>query len=419
MPVPAFPELRIADLLRRPEGGYVFEKFYGKSVTGFYHGRGALWRGIKLLNLGRGDKVLLPSYHCGVEVEAVLEAGVGVEFYRIRDEMTIDLEALEEQVRAGCGAVLVIHYYGFPQPIEDLSKLCRRHNAFLIEDCAHALFGTYGNQPLGTYGDMAIFSPPKSLPLPGGGILLMNNPDFAPAVSVERPSAAVVWKRTLGLLARAFEEYGDSAILRAGLAGVRSLSRNVLPIEAGTRYDTGMGFAVAMGRIGMPAVSKRIMNGTPIEWIVRKRRQNFQYLVERIHDADQWAVCFRSLPEGICPLFFPMRIGMSSRHEVQMVLKRLGVETFVFGEQLHRDLRKGEFPEAERLAREVLCLPVHQHLDERKMEWIASAMNSIGGRASRGQAVSSVRPHREGCSNSESARAVGGDVCVLPRREGT
>lgn len=377
MHVSAFPELSIKHLLTAPKWPGVFEAFYGREAKGFYHGRGALWRGIKLLGLGGRGNVLLPSYHCGVEVEAVRQAGVGIEFYRIKDDMTVDLRILEEKIKAGCTAVLVIHYYGFPQPIEAIRQLCRRHNVFLIEDCAHALFSSYGGQPLGTYGDIAIFSPTKSLSLPDGGALLVNNPEIEAVVCTERPNRAVVWKRIVGLLIGSQEDKGDARMLRAGVRRIRSLCSICMPSRVSRTYNTGDEFDVSMGHIGMSEISRRIMSGAPIDWVIGKRRLHFQHLLAGIGDSDYWKVCFTSLPEGICPMFFPVRIRRQSRREVQRVLQGFGIDTYVFGERLHPKLPKEEFPEAELLAREVLCLPIHQQLDERKLDSIVRGMNFI------------------------------------------
>lgn len=378
MRVSAFPELWVRYLLTRPTRPGVYEIFYGKEASCFYQGRGAVWRGIKLLNLGKTDQVLLPSYHCGVEIEAVLQSGVGIQFYRIQDDMTVDLGTLEEKMRAGCKAVLVTHYYGFAQPIEDIRRLCRKHNLFLIEDCAHALFSSHGGQPLGKYGDIAIFSLPKSLSLPDGGALLINNPDFEGSISRARPSRAVVWKKTLGLVLRSHE---NDAILRTGLGGIRSLSRKFSPINVGRSY--GRGFDISMGHIAMSNISSRIMNGTPIEWVIKKRRAHFQCLLEGIHDSNYWKVCFTSLPHGICPLFFPIRVTGGSRRDLQLALEGLGISTFVFGEQLHPALPTKDFPEAELLSREILCLPVHQELDEERLDSMVHVMNSLRRTSSR------------------------------------
>lgn len=377
MRVPAFPQLSVGQLLTRPAGQGAFECWYGKEATGFSHARGALWQGIKRLNLGKADTVLVPSYHCGVEIEAVLQAGVRTEFYRVKDDMTVDLRVLKEKIRADCKAVLVIHYYGFAQPIEEIRQLCRRHNLFLLEDCAHALFSRYGGQPLGTYGDLAVFSPTKSLALPDGGLLLINNPATATVIRTKRPRDAVVWKRALGLLARSLEDKWDNKMLRAGVGASRSVGRSWVPIDPGGSYHRGMSFHVSMGDLGMSNISRRLLNGTSIESVIGKRREHYQRILEGIRDSDSWKVCFPSLPEGITPLFFPIRVAGDSRRDLQRVLEGLGIGTFVFGEQLHPRLRQEEYPEARALAREVLCLPVHQALSKREVASILEAMNSL------------------------------------------
>lgn len=394
MHVSAFPELSARHLLTFPAGLGVFEEFYGKPVTRFYHGRGALWRGIKLLGLGGRDKVLLPSYHCGIEVEAVRQAGVGIEFYGIKDDMTADLAMLEEKAKADCKAVLVIHYFGFSQPIELIRQICQRRNLFLIEDCAQALFSSYGGQPLGTYGDMAIFSPPKSLSLPDGGALLINNPGIKDALSTERPNSLVVWKRVVGLLIQSQEDERNKGILHPSADRIRDLCRKLVPDHLRRTYNIGNVFDVSMGYIGMSSISRRIMDSTPIERVVGRRRLNFEYLLEGIRDSDYWKVCFTYLPEGACPLFFPVRMIGALRPRIQALLAGSGAGTFVFGEQLHRDLPRGEFPEAERLSREVLCLPVHQHLDEENLDSVVRAMDSIARNPCGGGSKREVQPGR-------------------------
>ena len=54
-------------------------------------GRAALYHGIQSLDLPVGSHILLPSFHCGVEVEAVIRAGYHVEFYNIKRDLSIDI----------------------------------------------------------------------------------------------------------------------------------------------------------------------------------------------------------------------------------------------------------------------------------------------------------------------------------------
>ena len=58
-----------------------------------------------------------------------------------------------------------------------LADLCRRRNMLLVEDCALALLSADGSQPLGTFGDWAVFCLYKTLPLPNGAVLVQNTAD--------------------------------------------------------------------------------------------------------------------------------------------------------------------------------------------------------------------------------------------------
>ena len=86
---------------------------------------------------------------------------------------------------------MLIHYLGFPGPVQEVRALCQRRGLALIEDCAHALFSRLGDRSLGTFGDLAIFSPWKSLPLPDGGLLRVNDVRLSPRCrSTARPRGA-------------------------------------------------------------------------------------------------------------------------------------------------------------------------------------------------------------------------------------
>jgi hypothetical protein len=79
-------------------------------------------------------------------------------------------------------AIVVIHEYGYPHP--ELIQLCavaRARGIPVIEDCVHSLDSTLNDEPLGSFGDYAIFSLSKVLPVPAGGILVGSDvlPDAA------------------------------------------------------------------------------------------------------------------------------------------------------------------------------------------------------------------------------------------------
>jgi len=124
--------------------------------------------------------ILLPAYigwssreGSGV-FDPVRETKTPYAFYRLRSDLSIDLDDFRRATAQHRGAlVLFIHYFGFPDPrLETARKLARMHHATIIEDCAHALFTFFLAPSPQLIADYAIFSLHKMLPYADGGMLL-------------------------------------------------------------------------------------------------------------------------------------------------------------------------------------------------------------------------------------------------------
>jgi dTDP-4-amino-4,6-dideoxygalactose transaminase len=90
------------------------------------------------------------------------------------------LEDLNQLLKeTGAKAVVLIHYFGFPQPVADVKALTQPLGVALIEDAAHALLSEADGRPLGTEGDVGIFCLHKGLGLPDGGALILNSPSLS------------------------------------------------------------------------------------------------------------------------------------------------------------------------------------------------------------------------------------------------
>ena len=155
-------------------------------------GRYAIAWAIKLLGLQKGDGVLMPAFHCASMIEPLSVVGAEPVFYRINDDLTIDLDDVRSKLTPSVKAILATHYFGFPQPLAALREFCDGAGIALIEDCAHSFFGNFAGRPVGSYGDFAIASPRKFFPVPDGGILVRRseNTSTISLSSADFPSAA-------------------------------------------------------------------------------------------------------------------------------------------------------------------------------------------------------------------------------------
>ncbi len=138
---------------------------------------------------GARPQVLLPAYIGFTEREGsgVLDPVEGQQapfrFYRVDQSLRVDMAALEAALEEGTiGVVLVIHYFGLCRnDMPAIAALCRRHGAWLIEDCAHAFQLGLAAPVLGCHGDASFYSLHKYLASESGGALRVNNPALAPA----------------------------------------------------------------------------------------------------------------------------------------------------------------------------------------------------------------------------------------------
>lgn len=143
-------------------------------------GRAAILLALEALGVGAGDRVLLPTYHCPTMVAPADCLGALPVFYGIDASGAPDLARLDLQPLDGVRVMLAAHYFGIPQPMAAVRSWCDARGIALIEDCAHALFGRSGDRAIGAWGDVAIGSLTKFLPVNEGGCLVLNRPLPAP-----------------------------------------------------------------------------------------------------------------------------------------------------------------------------------------------------------------------------------------------
>ena len=141
----------------------------------FSHARVALKYGFKSFNLSYKDVILIPDFTCDVILQPLRDLGINYSFYSLNDALTPDWESVKKQLTSNTKAILMVHYFGQPQNIDDFQNFCNKYNLLLIEDNAHGFGGLFNGKKLGLFGDIGINSPRKTLGLLSGGQLLLNN----------------------------------------------------------------------------------------------------------------------------------------------------------------------------------------------------------------------------------------------------
>lgn len=274
----------------------------------FSLGRYALAEALRRAGAGRETAVLLPALHCRSMVEPTLHLGAEVRFYPVARDLRPDFVAAETLAADGkVRALLLPHYFGFPNALDEARHFCARHGLALIEDCAHAFFGDYRGQPLGTFGDYAIASAWKFFPVRDGALLRDNVGGSAAPL---RPPPL---KAELKACAAGLEQGAKRALRRHPLPPIdaaawveRARAVATRLVQAGGGRPGEPGFQPEGANLAGLRASRALMSVVDTGRLAGRRRANYRRWAAGVKDAPGLHPLFPELPEGVVPYAFPV-----------------------------------------------------------------------------------------------------------------
>lgn len=307
------------------------------------------------LGIGPGDEVIVPAQTHTATAHAVELCG-GTSVFLDAEPLTgnVDLSQLERLITPRTRAISIVHFLGIPVDMERLMEVARRHNLFVVEDCALA-FGTKQNGiHAGLWGDVGCFSfyPVKHMTTAEGGMLITKNKEIADRI-----------RRT-----RAF--------------GVdRTPSERKIP---GVYDVTMLGFNYRMSEV-CAAIGVEQLKKLP--GFLATRNQNFRHLANCLKDEPRLSILDTHAPGFVsshyCLSVVLDRSIASHRLEIVESLKSQGIGTSVYYPRPvpHMSYYKSKyhhtdesFPEASRISYRSIALPVGPHLNTTHMERIAQRL---------------------------------------------
>lgn len=336
--------LRDMHLLNGPQAT-AFEREIA-AYLGVAHARGtssgtdALILALAGLHLGPGDRVILPANAFVAALEAVHHVGATPILVDVEEDgFGPDIDAIERALPAR--AVIAVHLYGAPLALGRLRALCARTGTHLIEDCSHAHGARRGDRYVGSFGTIGCFSAGvvKNLGAYGDAGFITTND----AVLAEE----------IGRLQRHGQQgknhhlrYGWNFRLDEVQAGVLRVKLRYLEARNQRRRDIAARYSARLEPLGIqpPRV-----------------------------DADE------------VPVYHQYVVRTAQRDALRAHLQAAGVETAIhYPVPLHRQPawahtygESGSFPRAERLAGEILSLPVFPDLTDAEVERVAAAVESF------------------------------------------
>lgn len=304
-----------------------------------------------------GQVTMLPAYVPRCVVHAVAGRGYAIRYYQIESDLRCPDHLPDEIRETEPDVVVFVHYFGFPDPLfEQAAAAAREVGATVVENAARGLFGQDANgRPLGSTGDVALFSLHKLLPIPNGGLVVTQNGPLPPPERRRRELRDAVTSTVIG----ACRATGISPVKHeaARVRGRPTLTRatdDTCRISPG--FAPGRLSRVGLGRTRPAEVSER-------------RRTNYGALRKTLVDGGLDVVT-PPASEGMSPYGVALNCSdWEARNRAYRTLVGRGLPAEILRwRPLAGDQPRSEFSGAYALRETLLVLPTHQQVTNRAIE---------------------------------------------------
>lgn len=323
-----------------------FAKFIGtKYSVGVASGTDALRLSLVALGIGPGDEVIIPVNTFIATAYAAIYIGAKPVFVDIDESSyNIDTNKIEDKITKKTKAIIPVHLYGTPAQMDKVTSIAKKYSLKIIEDAAQAHGSTFKGKNIGTIGDLSAFSfyTSKNLGACGDAGAITTNS-----------------KKIADLLIR-LRDFGRSSHTEYNEVGINS------------RMDT---IQAAILSIKLKHLKK---------WN-QKRREVANYYTQQLDLLKIPGLITPKISKECLPVYYVYTIRCKKRERLISYLESQGIQTGVYYPvplHLQKSLknlgyRKGDFPTAEKVSKEILSLPMYPELTRSHQDHIIESIRNF------------------------------------------
>jgi dTDP-4-amino-4,6-dideoxygalactose transaminase len=324
-----------------------FEREFAASLgaaraCGLNSGTDALLLALRALDVGPGDEVITQANTFYATAAAIVFAGATPVLVDADDRtFLMDVDRVEAAVTPRTRVLLPVHLYGKPTPMARLQRIASDHGLAIVEDAAQAHGARIEGRSAGTFGAVGCFSfhPSKNLAAAGdGGAVVTDSEAIAAAIEVHR---------NLG-------QRGQNHHVALGInSKLDAIQARVL------RWKLPRLESWVAGRNAAAAQYRAALDGLPVTWqrVSPDETHAYHLFQIRTHKRDE-----------LLDHLLAMDVDVVTRYPTPIHLQA-PFERFGW--------RRGQFPIAESLADELLCLPIRPGMPEAEIDYVAASVRSF------------------------------------------
>ena len=309
------------------------------------------------LNLGVGDEVIVPAQTHIATANSVELCGAKPVFVDSELETgNIDINQIESLISNKTKAIAIVHYLGMPVDMEKLIAIAKKHELFILEDCALSIGSRIDGKHTGLFGDVGCFSfyPVKHMTTAEGGMLITNNKNIAETIGRQK---------AFGL----DRHVGERKV--AGLYDVNMLGLNYRMNEI-------------QATIGIEQLKR-------MDEFIEARQTNYNDLMTQLSKINEITL-FKSSYDAFQSSYYCLSILLTKsinkkRFEIIKYLKDRGIGTSIYYPRpvphmtyykTKYGYQEDSFPVASQISYDSIALPVGPHITLKDIKYIVENLKS-------------------------------------------
>ncbi len=315
----------------------------------------ALHLSMLLTGIKKGDEVIVPSLTFSATANCVRYVDATPVFCDIKNEedLNMDVQKLKKIITPKTRAIIVMHYGGFANDMDEIVSLAEKSGIEVIEDSCHAPLSEYNGRKLGTIGEIGCFSffSNKNISTGEGGMIVTSNSDL----------------------------YEKAKLLRSH--GMTSLSYERSKGHNAGYEVHGIGYNYRLDDI---RASIGLVQLSRLKKDLNKRRAIRDRYLKRLSRFRKIAIPFRDRKEFVSNYIFPVVLRNSDKEKRDYVRSRLyekGIQTSIHYPAVHRlayyEKYKTSLPVTEYVSDNEITLPMYSGLKNDEIDYVADSLMNI------------------------------------------
>ena len=290
---------------------YPYTFFYG-------YARAALSAGLDLLP-DKSCEVLVPAFICDSVLKVLRYKHIKYDVYNLTEYLEPDISDINKNIRKNTKAIIVVNYFGFSKITNEIRDYCKNKELILIEDNAHGFLSKINDKYLGSSGDISIFSFRKSVRIPNGAALVVNDKEL-----INNKNKIYKFNKNERGLRYTIKKISCLTEFYTGFEFnvLKKIKRNVMDVS---EKDNIENYLVDISKSSTSLLSK-INNKFP--QIAVNRITKYHSLIKYCQDKYKLSALFPDLDTGICPYGIPFL--SDERESIVKELNSIGIKSGVW-----------------------------------------------------------------------------------------